>query len=83
MLLLAGWFYLVLQGVGAHAIFLVLGIITLLMSIMLSIGGYVDRHTNIRVKNESIVFENGLRVIELRWEEIQSLHVFPSKMGCD
>ena len=70
-----------MRGEAAHLIFLILGIITLLIAIMLSIGSWADRHTCIRVKEESIIFENGLRVIEFRWEQIQSLHVFPSRMG--
>jgi hypothetical protein len=41
----------------------------------------MDRHTIIRVSNLGINFRNGLRNVQLGWNEIQEVRVLPARWG--
>lgn len=46
-----------------------------------SLGNWIDRRTVLRLKPEGLDFENGLRKVEMNWEEIQEIQIIPSRWG--
>jgi hypothetical protein len=58
-----------------------LGLFFLLAGLAVSLGNWMDRRTFIKLTPGSIEFSNGLRHVELEWQEIDQLEVYPSKWG--
>jgi hypothetical protein len=52
-----------------------------LVAVGISLGNWMDRHTIIRVSNLGINFRNGLRNVQLGWNEIQEVRVLPARWG--
>ncbi|MEJ2353781.1 MAG: hypothetical protein P8Y03_28720, partial [Anaerolineales bacterium] len=80
LLLLVGWFVLrqthqVNPAIPIFAIFL------LLAASSISLGNWVDRHTYIRLEHQGITFHNGLRHVQLRWDQVERVEVLPSNWG--
>ena len=81
LLAAAAWVILALRGQRPQAILVILVVFLLLSALALSLGNWVDRRTAIRIADWGIQFENGLRQVKLRWDEIHQVHVFDSRMG--
>jgi hypothetical protein len=59
----------------------VLGIPLLLVAIGMSLANWMDRKTIIRMDDEGIYFSNGLRHVNLNWEQINEVRVLPAQWG--
>lgn len=64
-----------------YTLYLILGILLLLTAIAISLGNWMDRHTRIRITDQEIYYENGLRKARLAWHEIQQVQVFSTNLG--
>ena len=53
----------------------------LFSGVSISLGNWIDRHTVVRVKEDGISFENGLRRVWLRWPQVQKVAVLPARWG--
>jgi len=60
---------------------LFLGIFFLLAGVSISLGNWMDRRTFIKVRLDGIEFMNGLRHVNLLWQEINRLEMYPSNWG--
>jgi hypothetical protein len=58
-----------------------LGIPLLLVSLGMSLANWMDRHTKIFLDSDGIYFSNGLRHVQLKWQEIQEVRVLPAQWG--
>jgi hypothetical protein len=47
----------------------------------ITLGNWVDRKTFIRVENDGVVFENGLRKARLAWADIREVRTAPARWG--
>jgi hypothetical protein len=56
-------------------------LILLLVSLSISLSNWMDRKTLISLSAESITFRNGLRNLQIRWEDIRQVKVVPSNWG--
>ena len=81
VVIFSGWVILSLSGRPLPIAVILLGLFTLMAGMAISLGNWMDRRTFIRVTQEGVQFENGLRKSDLRWEEITHLEVYPSKWG--
>ena len=41
----------------------------------------MDRKTEMRIDNDRVAFTNGLRNVEMTWEEIQEVRAIPARWG--
>lgn len=53
----------------------------LLSALFISLGNWVDRHTQIKISESGVLFRNGLREVELSWPEIIQVRVLPGGWG--
>lgn len=60
---------------------LFLGIFFLLAGLAISLGNWMDRRTFIKVRPKGIEFANGLRHVNLLWQEINRIEIYPSNWG--
>jgi len=56
-------------------------IFLLFAATLISLGNWVDRHTMIRVEDDGIQFENGMRRASIKWDDIKEVEVFRSNWG--
>ena len=47
----------------------------------ISLGNWMDRRTNIRLTDDGVYFENGLRKTRLAWDEISAVQTSPARWG--
>ncbi len=50
-------------------------------ALLISLGNFVDQHTQLTISPEGVSFENGLRKVKVAWEDVREVRVFPSRMG--
>lgn len=81
LIALAAWLLLVALDKPLMLGFKLLTLLLALISLAISLGNWMDRQTVLRLSPDSLSFRNGLRNVYLRWDEIQSLEVYPSKLG--
>lgn len=72
---------LVLTGNQISFWLLILGVPLILVSIGISLGNWMDRHTVMELSAQSINYRNGLRRVKFDWNEIQELRVLPAQWG--
>lgn len=72
---------LILTGNQISFWLLILGAPLALVSIGISLGNWMDRHTVMMLSAQGINYRNGLRRVELGWNEIQELRVLPAQWG--
>jgi hypothetical protein len=53
----------------------------LISAFMISLGNWMDRNTRIKISDQNLFYQDGLRKIEFLWNEIQRVEVYPSKWG--
>lgn len=53
----------------------------LFSGLSISLGNWMDRHTFIRIDGDGIHYENGLRRVQLRWHDIQTVAILPARFG--
>jgi hypothetical protein len=81
ILSLAGWIALSARSLSVPVLFILLTIFLLLAGMAISLSNWSDRHTRIRLEQDSLKFENGLRHVHLKWDEIQKVQIFTSNLG--
>ncbi len=59
----------------------ILGIPLLLIAIGISLGNWMDRKTILRLDVDRVYFSNGLRHVNLSWDEIKEVRVLPAQWG--
>jgi len=47
----------------------------------LSLGNWMDRRTSLQFSAEGLEFRNGLRHIQMSWQEVGALQIMPSRLG--
>lgn len=52
-----------------------------LSAVMISFGGWVERHTKICMDATGLAFFNGLRKVQMAWEEIKQIRVHSTAYG--
>lgn len=72
---------LVLTGNPVSFWLLLLGVPLALVSIGISLGNWMDRHTVMQLSAQGVNYTNGLRKVEFRWHEIRELRVLPAQWG--
>jgi len=77
----AAWILLAILGAPVHPALKLLAIILVLCGLAISLGNWMDRHTLLLTGPEGIEYQNGLRHVRLRWDEIRQVQVFPSNWG--
>lgn len=75
------WIILILTGQPVSFWLLLLGVPLGLIAISISLGNWLDRHTIIKLDDDSIYYSNGLRLVLLQWEEIREVRVLPAQWG--
>ncbi len=80
-LALVAWIVLALLAKPIFIGFKLLAVLLLLSALAISLGNWTDRRTRLRIEPQGVLFENGLRKTQLRWEEIRTVEVYPSNMG--
>jgi hypothetical protein len=53
----------------------------LISSIFIHLGNWIDRKTTISLDKNGLTFQDGLRNIEMAWEEVDKVEIFPSQWG--
>ena len=81
ILSLLGWISLSARDIPIPWLFSALTIFILIAALATSLSNWSDSHTLLRLENDGVVFENGLRRVHLTWGEIQKVQIFPSNMG--
>ena len=81
LLVAAGWVILRLYGQPVPFVLPLLGVPLLLAALGISLGNWMDRHTALRLEPGGLVYQNGLRRVRLKWEEIQRVRVLPAPWG--
>lgn len=77
----ATWIIMVVFGQRSSLAVPFLGIILLLAALSISLGNWMDRNTVLCIKEDCISYKNGLRNVEIRWENIQQVQVLPAQWG--
>ena len=75
------WTVLVVTGTPVPIPIIVLALGLLTSASLISLSNWVDRHTKIYLSSEGISFENGLRHLEYKWDEIHRVQLYPSNWG--
>lgn len=75
------WLLLILFGQPLSFWLPILGIPLILIAAGMSLGNWMDRHTVLKLDFESIFFSNGLRHVQLKWQEVQEVRVLPAQWG--
>jgi hypothetical protein len=81
LLVAAGWLVLALSGNRVPGSVPFLGIVLLLASLSISLGNWMDRRTRLELGLDGVHFQNGLRDVQLSWDEILQIQVYPGKWG--
>lgn len=80
-LMSTSWIILVLTKKPVFPGIPFLAIFLLASALGISLGNWMDRQTLIQIKSDGVHYQNGLRNVFLKWEEIQQIQVFPSNWG--
>ena len=81
--LLVGGAWSVLRHSPGYASRLVpiLAVPLLIAALSISLGNWMDRHTLLHLDPEGVRFSNGLRHVQLQWDQIQQVRVLPAAWG--
>lgn len=75
------WGILTVRFGRAPTLTAILTIFLLLSGGAISLGNWMDRRTVLRLHPGGVHFYNGLRTVDLAWEEIERVQVHPSNWG--
>lgn len=75
--------WLVLGATGQQVMLAipVIAVILFGAALSISLGNWMDRKTEMRIDNGRVAFTNGLRNVEMTWEEIQEVRAIPARWG--
>lgn len=77
----ATWIIMIFYGQRSCLAVPVLAILLLLAALSISLGNWMDRNTVLCIKEDSVSYQNGIRNVEIRWENIKEVHVLPAQWG--
>lgn len=81
-LLVGGAWFVVKQITGSASLLApILFIPLLLAALSISLGNWMDRHTVLCLDAEGVSYSNGLRHVQLAWDQIQQVRVLPAAWG--
>jgi len=81
ILALAGWAFLAARGMSLPWLYRFIAVFLGLTALSLSLTNWIDRSTILRLDEHGVRFENGLRKVQMRWEEIIRVQVQPMNLG--
>ena len=75
--------WLVLGATGQQVMLAipVIAVVLFAASLSISLGNLMDRKTELRIDNSRVAFTNGLRNVQMTWEEIQEVRTVPARWG--
>ncbi len=76
-----GWLVLAWTARPVSPVIPVVAVLLILSALVISLGNWADRSTRIRLDRTGIRFQNGLRKVELPWQDISEVRVIPSQWG--
>jgi len=75
------WLGLIYRGQRVLPVIPILSIFFILTAASISLGNWVDHNTRIQLSEDGIRFYNGLRNVNLKWKQIEEVHLSPSQLG--
>jgi hypothetical protein len=81
LFMFAAWVVLFLLQKPLPKALIFMTLFLLLCALAISLSNWVDRKTFIRLTQEGVRFENGLRRASLKWDDNRQEQVFPSAWG--
>ena len=75
-----GLFFLKIAGIFYIWAIIFVGLL-FFSAIAISLGNWMDRHTQIRLHTDGVSFTNGLRKVHFTWDEIERVLSFPARWG--
>lgn len=75
--------WLVLYLTNQRVIFVIPAMLAVLLlsAFLISLGNWIDRRTVIRMGIDGVEFHNGIRKVRLEWQDVNEIHVAPSRWG--
>ena len=77
----AGWAALIVTDNRVPGSVPFLGVLLLLAALSISLGNWMDRQTRLQLGPQGIAFQNGLRKVHLKWDEIRQVQVYQGRLG--
>lgn len=81
LLMVVGWLILRIRELHVPSYVPYVTVFLLLASLSISLGNWMDRRTVIYLDPDGIQFDNGLRHVYLRWEQILQIILITSNWG--
>lgn len=81
LLVAALWIVLVLTGQTVNWAILLLEIFLLFAGTSITLGNWMDRHSLIRLRQQGITYKNGLRNVNMPFQNILEVRVIPTRWG--
>jgi hypothetical protein len=81
LMVVGTWVILILIGNRVSFWLPILGVPLALVAIGISLGNWMDRRTILKVSSLGINFRNGLRWVEIGWNDIREVRVLPAQWG--
>lgn len=81
VLVAALWIVLVLTGQTVNWAILLLEIFLLFAGTSITLGNWMDRHSLIRLSQQGITYKNGLRNVNMSFQNILEVRVIPTRWG--
>lgn len=77
----AAWLFLEVTGKLIFLAMPILEIFLLFSAASISLGNWMDRHSALQISDTGLSFHNGLRNVQLLWDEVQEVRVWPAQWG--
>jgi hypothetical protein len=74
-LMLVGWVILRVRGTDVPNFAPFMTVFLLLAALSISLGNWMDRRSVIRLEAEGVQFDNGLRQVSMKWEQVLQVDV--------
>lgn len=81
ILTVIGWYFFASRIAVLSGLFIFLFLILLFIGVGTSLGNWMDRNTELTMREEGISFRNGLRDVSMAWDQIKKVEVLPSRLG--
>jgi hypothetical protein len=81
LLMLVGWVGFTALGLVYPWPLRILAGLFVLSGAAISLSNWVDRQTVLRLDDQGVTFQNGLRNVKLTWKDVSKVNVYPSNWG--
>ena len=81
LLVAAAWLFLGFSNQPIAWVVPALTILLFVVAVGISFSNWMDRKTLIRIDDQGIHYENGLRQAEISWQQIRQVRTYPSPVG--